>query len=153
MTAQRSICMRKLYILLSVAVFFTGCDASSDHVLESSMAQSNVAPPTAEVRPVTLEKHGDTRIDNYFWLRERENPEVIAYLEAENAYTDSILARTGDLQDSIFEEIKGRIKEDDASVPYFDNGYWYYTRYEEGGEYPIFCRKKGTLEAERRNNA
>ena len=139
--------MYKLYGILFVAVFIAGCKPSTNHLPESSMAQSTVTPPTAEIRPVELEKHGDVRVDNYFWLRERENPEVIAYLEAENAYTDSVLARTGDLQETIFQEIKGRIKEDDASVPYFDNGYWYYTRYEEGGEYPIFCRKKGSLDA------
>ena len=92
--------------------------------------------------------HGHTRIDNYYWLRERENPEVISYLEAENAYRESNMKHTEQFQKDLFEEIVGRIKQDDESVPYKDNGYYYYSRYEEGKEYPIFCRKKGSLEAE-----
>jgi oligopeptidase B len=114
-----------------------------------ALAQSTslAAPPTAERRPHTLEMHDDIRIDPYFWLRERENPEVIAYLEAENAWTEQEMAHTDELQEKLFEEIKGRIKQDDASVPYLLDGYWYYTRFEEGKEYPIYCRKKGSLDA------
>lgn len=109
---------------------------------------SEILPPKAEKRPVKLEKHEDVRIDNYYWLRERENPEVIAYLENEYDYTEAMMAHTESLQDEIFEEIRGRIKEDDSSVPYLENGYYYYTRYEEEKEYPIYCRKKGSLDAE-----
>ncbi|MEP3836537.1 MAG: S9 family peptidase [Algibacter sp.] len=98
------------------------------------------------VKELTI--HGDTRIDNYYWLNNRENPEVIAYLKAENAYTKSVLQHTEKLQKNLFEEMKARIKEDDTSVPYKLNGYWYLTKYEAGKDYPIYVRKKGTLEAE-----
>ncbi|MYB20735.1 MAG: S9 family peptidase [Holophagales bacterium] len=98
-------------------------------------------PPWAEARPHELETHGDVRIDEYYWLRERENPEVIAYLEAENAYVDAALAHTEALQESVFAEIRSRVVEDDSSVPYRDGDYWYYTRYEEGKQYPIHGRR------------
>ena len=86
------------------------------------------------------------RTDNYYWLRNRENPEVIAYLKAENAYTDTMMNHTEDLQERLFEEIKGRIKQTDISVPYQRDGYFYYTRMEVGKDYPIYCRKKDSLE-------
>ncbi|AMJ68033.1 protease 2 [Hymenobacter sp. PAMC 26628] len=90
---------------------------------------------------------GITRTDNYYWLNQPESPEVLAYLNAENTYYDQQMAGTKALQQKLVDEIKGRIKEDDASVPYRDNGYYYYTRFEQGGEYPIYCRKKGSLGA------
>jgi oligopeptidase B len=96
--------------------------------------------------PTRLEKHGHVRIDDYYWLRERDNPEVIAYLEAENAYADSAMAHTEPSPEALFEEIKARFKQTDMSVPYRSNGYFYYTRYEEGREYPIFARKRSSLE-------
>jgi len=116
------------------------------------------APPIAEQEDSVLEAHGDKRIDPYFWMRlsdEQKNAEipdaqtqkVLDYLNAENSYTKAVLKRTDTLQTKLYDEIVGRIKQDDASVPYFKNGYWYYTRYEEGQEYPIHCRKKGNLEA------
>ncbi|MDA3942562.1 MAG: S9 family peptidase [Bacteroidetes bacterium] len=105
------------------------------------------APDVAQ-KPHELTKHDHTRIDNYYWLNERENPEVIAYLEAENAYTDTVLANTNQLQEELYEEMLGRIKQTDISVPFKLNGYYYYTRYEEGKEYPIYCRKKDNLDAE-----
>ncbi|MGM0551416.1 MAG: S9 family peptidase [Bacteroidota bacterium] len=108
----------------------------------------NMQAPDVEKKPKELTVHGDTRIDNYYWLNDRENPDVIAYLEAENAYTKEVLAPTEELQEKLFQEMRGRIKEDDESVPYKRNGYFYYTRYEEGKEYPIYCRKKGSLEAD-----
>ncbi len=104
-------------------------------------------PPMAEKKPKQLEIHGDVRVDDYYWLRERENPEVIAYLEAENRYLESAMADTEELQEELFEEIVGRIKPDDASVPYEKNGYYYYWRYPEGGEYQIWARRQGSLEA------
>lgn len=103
--------------------------------------------PTAKKIPHIIEKHGHKRTDNYYWLNERENPAVIAYLEAENAYMNEALASTKELQNEIFEEIKAKIKQDDNSVPYKLRDYWYYTRYETGKEYPLYCRKKGNLEA------
>ncbi len=104
------------------------------------------APSAAQI-PVTLEKHGDARIDPYFWLNDRENPEVIAYLNEENAYYQEQTKHTQPLQEALFLEMKSRIKEDDASVPYFYNGYFYLTRFELGGDYPIYARKKGSLDA------
>lgn len=111
-----------------------------------------VQPPIAEVKPYTRIIHGDTVIDNYYWLNDyfKKGPDsakVIAYLEAENAYTKAMMAGTEELQNKLFEEMKGRIKEKDESVPYFHNGYYYYTRTEEGKQYYKICRKKGSLDA------
>lgn len=103
------------------------------------------APQAKKIEKI-LEIHGDRRIDNYFWLNERENPEVIQYLEEENAYEEFIMKDTEALQEELFEEMKARYKKDDESLPYFFNGYWYIVRYEEGKEYPIFCRKHKTLD-------
>ena len=104
--------------------------------------------PKAKKIPKELVAHNDIRIDNYYWLNNRDNADVIAYLEAENAYYQQMTAHTSELQQKLFEEMKSRIKEDDSSVPYFYNGYWYITRYELGKDYPIYSRKKGHLEAE-----
>lgn len=109
-------------------------------------AQSMSAPKAKKIEK-KLEMHGDVRIDNYYWLNDRENKEVIKYLEEENAYTKSQLSDTEAFQKALFEEMKGRIKEDDESVPYKYNGYWYSTRYVKGGEYPIHSRRKETLDA------
>lgn len=92
--------------------------------------------------------HGDLRQDDYFWLNDRENPEVLEYLKSENAFRESEMKGTEDLQQQLFEEIKGRIKEDDQSVPYRKNGYWYYVKFETGMEHPVYCRKKGSLDAQ-----
>jgi oligopeptidase B len=95
--------------------------------------------------PTKLEKHGHLRVDDYYWLRDRNDPEVLAYLEAENQYSDRLMAHSKPLEEKLFEEIKARIKQTDMSVPYKRDGYFYYTRYEQGKEYPIFARKKGSL--------
>ena len=104
-------------------------------------------PPKAKIIPTTLEKFDDIRIDNYFWLNDRENPEVIDYLNKENDYYKEMTAHTNDLQKELFEEMKSRIREDDQSVPYLYNGYYYITRFETGSDYPIYSRKKGSLSA------
>ncbi|WP_452603313.1 S9 family peptidase [Pontimicrobium sp. MEBiC06410] len=104
--------------------------------------------PLAKKKPKQLEIHNDIRIDNYYWLNDREDAEVINYLNEENAYTKSVLKHTEPFQKELFEEMKARIKEDDESVPYKLNGYWYITKYEKGKGYPIYTRKKGSLEAE-----
>jgi oligopeptidase B len=104
------------------------------------------SPPTAPIEPMQLENHGHARVDNYYWLNDREDPAVIDYLNAENEYTDAMTAHTNELQETLFEEIKGRIKQTDMSVPFKFDDYFYYTRYEDGKEYPIHCRKKGSLE-------
>ncbi|WP_290806442.1 S9 family peptidase [Flavobacterium sp.] len=103
--------------------------------------------PIAKKIPHDLEKHGDIRTDNYFWLNQREDKEVIDYLNKENEYYEAMTAHTKQLQDDLFKEMKARIKEDDTSVPYFYNGYYYITRFETGKDYPIYARKKGSLEA------
>jgi len=114
---------------------------------QSCKTSTSMKAPVATKKPKELTMHGHTRVDDYYWLRERENPEVIAYLEAENAYRESLMKGTEQFQKDLFDEIVGRIKQDDESVPYKENGYFYYTRYEEGKEYPIFCRREGTMEA------
>jgi len=109
--------------------------------------KKQIMAPVAKKIPHELTYHGDTRTDNYYWLRERENPEVIKYLDDENLYLDEQMSETKGFQENLYNEIIGRIKQTDISVPYKYNGYWYFTRYEEGKEYPIHCRKKGSMEA------
>jgi oligopeptidase B len=107
-----------------------------------------VKPPVAKKVPYEImAKHGHKRIDNYYWLKEREDTAVLNYLAAENKYLDTITASTRLLRERLYEEMKGRIKEKDESVPYKDGGYFYYTRFEEGYDYPVYCRKKGSLES------
>jgi len=106
-----------------------------------ALAQAPVAP----IKPKVFTNFGVTRTDNYYWLNQPTNPEVIKYLEAENAYFDKQMAGAKETQKKLVLEIKNRIKQEDASEPYRDNGYYYYTRYEFASEYPIYCRKKGTL--------
>jgi oligopeptidase B len=106
-----------------------------------------MTPPVAKRAPARLEKHGDVRIDDYFWLNDRDDPEVTAYLEAENAYTEASLAHTKALQNTIVEEFKARIRQTDTSVPYRKEGAFFYSRTEEGRDYPIYCRKSGSLDA------
>lgn len=104
-------------------------------------------PPVAKVVPKQLEKHGNVRTDPYYWLRERDNPEVKHYLDSENKYTQAMMAHTQGLQDKLFTEFKTRIKQTDVSVPYRKDGYFYYSRVVEGKDYPVYCRKKGSLDA------
>ncbi len=103
--------------------------------------------PIAKKIDKILEKHGDRRSDPYFWLNERENPEVLKYLEEENAYADFVMQDTLPLQEELYKEMKARYKKDDESLPYFFNEYWYIVRYEDGKEYPVFTRKFGSLDA------
>jgi oligopeptidase B len=109
-----------------------------------AVAQS---PPVARVVPRIDTLHGEIRQDDYFWLRERANPEVRAYLEAENAYTAAGMKHTEGLQEQLYREILGRVKETDLTVPYRRGAFWYYSRTEQGKSYPIFCRKRGSLDA------
>jgi oligopeptidase B len=141
--------MRKTLLLTSlIIILMFGCKP-----------KEAPAPPDAEQIPEKLVQHDNTRIDNYYWMRlsdeqkNAENPDeqtqkVLDYLNAENEYTELVLAETQVLADKLFDEMKGRIKEDDESVPYLDNGYFYYTRYNEGQEYPLYFRKEGSLAAE-----
>ena len=136
--------MKKLILFYCVYSIF----ASTYIKINAQPMQNDISAPQAKVISKSLKKHKEIRIDNYFWLNDRENPEVIAYLNQENAYYESMTSHTKGLQESLYEEMKGRIKEDDSSVPYFYNGYYYITRFETGQDYPIFSRKKGSLSAD-----
>jgi oligopeptidase B len=111
----------------------------------ASPAAPALAPPVAAVRPHRFEEHGTVRTDPYYWLRERSNPEVIKYLEDENAYTKAVMAHTEPLQERLYEELKGRVLQNDQSVPFRQGGYFYYTRLVDGKNYPIYARKRGSL--------
>jgi oligopeptidase B len=112
-----------------------------------TLPAADATPPVAPKVPHMQTLHGDTLKDDYYWLREKGNPKVRAFLEAENAYTDSFMKPTEPLQKALYDEMLGRIKETDLSVPYREGGWYYYSRTEKGKQYPIFCRKKGSLEA------
>ncbi|HEV7351044.1 S9 family peptidase [Telluribacter sp.] len=107
---------------------------------------SPLPPQPAKIEKV-MTLHGDARTDAYYWLRERENLDVVTHLEAENQYTEQVLAPLKGFREALFQEMKARIKEKDESVPYKDGNYWYYSRFEEGAEYPFYCRKFQTMEA------
>jgi oligopeptidase B len=107
------------------------------------MRVPTTAPPQAPRRPTVLRRHGDERVDDWYWLREKDNPEVVAYLEAENDYTDAMTADTTELQERLYEEIRGRIQETDESAPIPHGGHWYFNRTVEGLQYRIHCRRDG----------
>jgi len=107
----------------------------------------SLTPPMAAVRPHRFDEHGSVRIDQYYWLKERSNPEVIKYLEDENAYTKAVMAHTEPLQERLYEELKGRVLQNDQSVPFREGNYFYYTRLVEGKNYPIYARKRGSVSA------
>ncbi len=106
-----------------------------------------LTPPVAAVRPHRFDEHGNVRVDPYYWLKDRNNPEVIKYLEDENAYTKAVMAHTQALQERLYEELKGRVLQNDQSVPFREGNYFYYTRLVEGKNYPIYARKRGSLSA------
>jgi oligopeptidase B len=133
--------MRKLICFVTVAILLLS-SSSARAQLDAGAAK----PPMVKKVPKTTTIHGETLVDNYFWLREKTNSEVIAYLEAENAYTAAVLKPTEALQETLYKEFLGRIKQTDLSVPYKLGDYWYYTRTEKGKQYPIHCRKRGSLE-------
>ena len=129
------------HLLLVSLIFATSCKDKNETM------DASIQPPVAKIVPHTLEKHGQVRTDNYYWLNDREDQEVIDYLNQENEYYNKMTAHTKKLQENLFTEMKSRIKEDDSSVPYFYNGYFYITRFEKGKDYPIYSRKKGSLVA------
>src|SRR5215831_18516062 len=106
-------------------------------------------PPIAAKKPHRVASPNGSREDEYYWLRDdsRQNPEMLAYVTAENAYADAMLAHTKPLETQVYNEIVGRLKQDDSSVPYLMSGYWYYRRFETGKQYPIYARRKGTKDA------
>src|SRR5580704_18980047 len=107
-------------------------------------ANQTILPPLARREPVETVLHGDRRVDHYAWLRQKENPEVIAYLEAENAYTEALLRPTESFQEALYQEMLGRILQTDLSLPYQLRGYLYFTCAEEGQQYPLHCRRVDT---------
>ncbi len=128
---------RLLFLSIILILFIAACTTNE-----------KIVPPVAKKIPKELTNLGDTRIDNYYWMNERENPEVIAYLEAENAYKDAVMKHTEPLQKKLYDEIKSKIKQEDESVPYKHNGYFYYYKQLPGKEYDVDCRKKGNLDSE-----
>jgi len=136
--------MRRLRILVHAVTTIPIVVASSS---TTRLAAQDLTPPSAKVIARIDTLHGDIRTDNYFWIREKTNPDVISYLNAENAYTAAKMKHTEALQQRLYDEMLGRIKETDLSVPFRDHGYWYYNRTEKGKSYPIRLRKKGSLDA------
>jgi len=131
----------KIFSLILISSLFS-CDTKT----QKSMSELPNAPIAKQI-PKNLTMHDDVRVDEFYWLNDRENPEVIDYLNKENDYYNAHTAHTKKFQTDLFDEMKSRIKEDDSSVPYKYNGYWYITKYEKGKDYPIYTRKKETLEA------
>src|SRR6266852_1288015 len=130
------------------SLLFASFILAAGHALAADDAASSLpAPPVAKKVPKTTEINGRTMVDNYFWLRDKKNPEVKAYLEAENAYTDAIMKPTESLQKKLYDEMLSRIKETDIEVPYKEGNYFYYSRTEAGKQYQIHCRKKGAMDA------
>jgi oligopeptidase B len=117
-------------------------------VMTNVLPAQTATPPVAKKEAHTTETNGHTLVDNYFWLRDKPNPEVRTYLEAENGYTDTVMKPTEPLQKKLYDEMLGRIKETDVDVPYPQDGYFYYSRTEAGKQYAIRCRKKGSLDAQ-----
>ena len=124
----------KKFLLLMI-ILLQSCDMKKNEIIE----------PRAEKINKIMTMHNHERIDEFYWLNERGNPKVIDYLNSENDYRNSYMEDYKGLENELFEEIKSRIKEDDSSVPYLDNGYYYYTRFEKGKQYPIYCRKKDNI--------
>lgn len=151
--------MNKLLTLLLIAGMLYQCSSPAEEKVSSMNEKNFPSPPVAEKNDSILTLHGQDRVDPYFWMRlsdEQKNTDtpdlqtqkVLDYLNAENSYTQKVMDDTQTLQEKLYNEIVSRIRQDDESVPYFKNGYWYYTRYEEEKEYPIYCRKKKSLEAD-----
>ncbi|MDX1721261.1 MAG: oligopeptidase B, partial [Salegentibacter mishustinae] len=132
--------MKRLLCILLGSITFASAQNNAD-------LKKEIVPPKAKKIAKNLEFHGDVRVDNYYWMNNRDDAEVIDYLNQENEYNQKMTEHTRDFQQRLFEEMKARIKEDDESVPYKLNGYWYLTRFETGKDYPIYSRKKGELEA------
>ena len=132
--------MKRILIIFAVLLMSTIVTAPLN-------AADEIKPPVAKTDPKDVTVHGDKRIDPYFWLRDKPNPDVKAYLDAENAYTDSVMKGTEALQESLYKELVGHVKETDAAPPYREGDYFYYSRVEAGKQYPILCRRKGSLDA------
>lgn len=135
-------------LLAAVSIFSATGPASGAAAGGPGSAGARPQPPIAAQRPHEIKApHGHVRVDPYFWLKDRENAEVLSYLRAENAYTDAVMTHTKDQQERLFREIKARVKETDRSAPYRQGRYWYYTRHEAGKEHPVHARKRGSMSA------
>ncbi len=141
--------MRNQSRLLFLLLLFVSCvlSISNNVIAQSNGGASAPQPPMAEKKTKTTNIHGETLVDDYFWLREKTNPAVMAHLQAENAYADSLMKPTAPLQEKLYNEMLSHIKQTDMQVPYRFGNYFYYTRTVEGKQYPIFARKKGSTEA------
>lgn len=147
-------CITRHLIAVTLAALAIACTSKKD---DSQMTHKDIQPPRAEKIAREVTANGHTRVDHYYWMKlseqQKDNPtdeqavKVIDYLSQENAYLEAKMKHTEALQEKLYKEIIGRIKQTDESVPYRDNGYWYYTRFEEGQEYPIYCRRKGSMNA------
>lgn len=127
--------------LISVFFFMGRCSRKQEFL-------ERVLPPIAKKVPKKLTLHGHTRIDDYYWLRKRDDPEVVAYLEAENKYVTNVMAHTKDLQSKLIEEFRHRDEQENQPIPYRRGDYFYYERFDPGSDYPVYCRKKGSMEAD-----
>ncbi|HEX2396383.1 MAG TPA: oligopeptidase B, partial [Bacteroidales bacterium] len=136
---------RFILFLLSSSFMLPACRDTKTIIITTQ--EDYPAPPKAPVKPDTLLEFNSSRVDNYSWIRDRNNPDVMEYLKAENEYFDTVMSHTGDLQEKLYKEMRGRIKEDDQTVPSLDNGYYYYSRTEKDKQYKVYCRKKGDLSA------
>jgi len=132
--------MKRLLLILMGSFTFAVAQNPND-------LKKDITPPIAKKIGKELEAHNSLRVDNYYWMNNKENPEVISYLEEENEYYEKVTLDTKDFQEKLFKEMKSRVKEDDESVPYKLNGYWYLTRYQNEKDYPIYSRKNNSLEA------
>jgi len=141
---SKCIKIKKYLTILFVSIIFGNSCKENDKMTKKT---ASIHAPLANKTPKELRVHSDTRIDNYYWLNDKNNSEVIDYLNAENLYTKKSLGHTESFQKELFAEMKGRIKEDDSTVPYKLNGYWYITKYESGKDYPVYIRRKGAIDA------
>lgn len=137
-----------LLMVLAMSVAAQAQTATPSAPAAPGLAKLDIVPPAAKRVPKEMVNHGDKRVDDYFWLREKDNPDTVAYLKAENAYTEAVMAPLKDFRDSLYKEMLSRIKETDQNVPWKKDGYWYYSRTEQGKQYNIYCRKKGTMDAQ-----
>jgi oligopeptidase B len=144
--------MKLKSILPAASLIILSCNNSTEVKKEAYKWPEGIAAPVAEKKPYKMEAHGDVRIDDYYWMNDffKKGPDstkVVDHLKAENAYLDTMMSSSKQFREDLFHELKVRIKEKDESVPYKENGYWYYTRFEEGKQYPVYCRKKESLDA------
>jgi oligopeptidase B len=146
---------RTLFTIILVLTGIAACKPAAEPVVGKppqveALSVNEVSEPRAEKHNFEMTEHGNTRVDEYYWLRDdtRSDPDVLAYLEAENRYFESEMAHTAGLQKTLFDEMTERLDPDDSSVPYEQDGYWYYNRYEPEKEYPVYARRKGSMEME-----